>query len=398
MSRKKFEEELFSPEDWVNVTAAQAVQMGASDIHVEPGIEDVRLRFRIDGVLHEIGRMPREHMEPIVARLKVLGQLDSAEHRVPQEGHALVELPSAETTKIDMRISLFPTVNGEAVVIRILGRGDSVFTQFTELGMAQDHVEQMEQLLKMPFGMVLATGPTGSGKTTLLYTALSQLISPERNIVTLEDPVERQFSDIRQSQINPAVGLSFATGLRSILRQDPDVIMIGEIRDAETAEIAARASLTGRLLFSTLHTKDTFGAITRLLDFDIPRSIIASSLRLVITNRLIRRICDVCVQPAAPAAYLLEEAGKVTDTANTRFVMGKGCESCGTTGYRGRVGVFEILRLDQELEQSIIDSVPIADMRSHAVTRGMRTLRTDAVQKAAAGLIALEDAVYMTAM
>jgi len=305
-------------------------------------------------------------------------------------------MPTEKATNIDVRISLFPTLYGETAVMRILNRADEVHEDFADLGMSEGHIQIMNDVMGMPFGMVLATGPTGSGKTTLLYTALSMLEQPERNVVTLEDPVERQFEYIRQSQINPAVGLTYALGLRSILRQDPDVVMIGEIRDQETAEIASRAALTGRLLFSTLHTKDTVGAITRLLDYDIPRSIISSALRLVVNSRLMRRVCPDCAQPAAPAQTLLDEAAKIFDISNVHFVAGVGCEKCGSTGYRGRISIFEILRIDETIEQAIIDSMPVTAIRRVALDAGMQTLRADGVTKAAQGIITLEDAIHTT--
>ena len=398
MTKKKQDEEVFSPEDWVNVTVARAVQVGASDVHIEVLRDRLLVRFRVDGVLQVMGELPPEHAEHVIARLKVLGKLNSAEHRLPQEGHAVIELPTEQASNIDSRISIFPTLYGETAVLRILNRSEDLHEGFEELGMSEEHAKTMNDIIRMPFGMVLATGPTGSGKTTLLYTALSMLEQPERNVVTLEDPVERQFPFIRQSQVNNAVGLTYPVGLRSILRQDPDVVMIGEIRDRETAEISSRAALTGRLLFSTLHTKDTIGAITRLLDYEIPRSIIASALRLVVNSRLIRRICPDCAAPAAPSQTLLEEASQLFDISNVHFVSGEGCEACGSTGYRGRISIFEILRIDRTLEQAIIDSTPVIEMRRIAQENGMQSLRSDAIAKAAQGLITLEDAIHTTAL
>lgn len=395
---KKKEKEVFSPEDWLDVTIARAVQVGASDVHIEPMRDRLMVRFRVDGELQFMGELPSEYSEVVVARIKILGQLDSAEHRIPQDGHARIELPATKTPIVDIRISLFPTLHGETAVLRILSRSTQHFGGFADHGMAEDHIKIMEEVIQMPFGMVLATGPTGSGKTSLLYTALALLEKPERNIVTLEDPIERQFTLIRQAQITGHGGLTFASGLRSILRQDPDVVMIGEIRDQETAEISFRAALTGRLLFSTLHTKDTIGAVTRLLDFGIPRSVMSSALRIVVNQRLIRLVCTTCTQTTAPKQNFMEEAAEVMDISNAHFVAGGGCDECGGMGYKGRISIFEILQVGQQIEQAILEGKPVNEMRRISLESGMRTLRGDAVLKAAQGLITLADAIHMTAM
>lgn len=386
------------PAEWVNLAITRALGLGASDIHFDVAFGKFTTRFRIDGVLHQIDERAAEKYDMVIARLKIMSNLNSAEHRQPQEGHAVIQLSGVNVqgqNDIDMRISIFPTVFGEAAAIRILNRREFLFSSFEDMGMNATDAELFRTMIRKPHGMILVTGPAGSGKSATLYTALNQIRSVEKNIVTLEDPVEYQMELVRQSQINPEIGYTFAQGMRSILRQDPDVVMIGEIRDDETAEIAVRAALTGRLLFSTLHTNDTIGAVIRLTEFGIPKSFLATALLLVVAKRLVRKNCTQCVQPYTPSDRSLSEAGVASGQG--QFYKGVGCETCQGSGYGGRVGIYEFFAVDAEIQMLIIENAPFTKLQEVSRSKGLRTLREEAVRLALSGQTTLEEALHVTA-
>ena len=380
----------------VNMMIAQAVRDGASDIHVAPEKEDVIVRYRIDGLLHEVDRYPKNLHSGVVSRVKVLANLDIAETRIPQDGRVRLEL---EGQVIDTRISIMPTVHGENLVIRLLNL-QSALISLEQLGMPKDRLVTFREIIKKPYGIILITGPTGSGKTTTLYAVLNQINSPEKHIVTIEDPVEYQLPLIRQIQVNPAVHLTFATGLRSILRQDPDIIMVGEIRDKETAEIAIQAALTGHLVFSTLHTNDAASAVTRLLEMEIQPFLIASTVISVIAQRLVRTICRECKISYTPTEADLQKMNLVTAEPgkNEKFELyrGKGCLTCKKTGYRGRNGIFEILVPDQEIRKMVLAKASSEEIGLKAIQKGMNTLRRDGFEKIKAGVTTLEEVLRAT--
>jgi type II secretory ATPase GspE/PulE/Tfp pilus assembly ATPase PilB-like protein len=386
-----------SATDWVNLALTRALELNASDIHFDAGFGKFLARLRVDGVLQKIYEGPGDNFETVIARLKVISNLNSAEHRQPQEGHATVQVAQGAASQgdIDLRISIFPTIYGESAAIRILNRKDFLFDTFEDMGMTPQDAEMFRNTIIKPHGMILVTGPTGSGKSATIYTALNQIRSVEKNIVTLEDPVEYQMELVRQSQINNDIEYTFARGMRSILRQDPDVIMIGEIRDDETAEIAIRAALTGRLLFSTMHTNDSIGAVTRFVEFGIPRSFIATSILLVMAKRLIRKNCTSCTQAYVPAERILTEAG-ITD-ANAQFYKGGGCEVCSGTGYQGRTAIYEFFNVDSDIQQLIIENAPYSKLYESARSKGMKNLKEAAIELALSGQTTLEEALHVSA-
>ncbi|MBI3332660.1 MAG: type II/IV secretion system protein [Candidatus Omnitrophica bacterium] len=368
----------------VNLFLSDAIRNRASDVHLDPSQEQLKVRFRIDGILHESTALPK-HLEPaVVSRIKILASLDIAERRKPQDGRFRIMMDGHE---VDVRVSVMPAIDGEAVVLRLLDT-TGIRIGLHELGMATEFLPKYQALLKRPWGILLVTGPTGSGKTTTLYASLASLNAAERNIITIEDPVEYRLAGIRQIPVNPTVGLTFATGLRSILRQDPDVIMVGEIRDRETAEIAIQAALTGHLVFSTLHTNDAPTAITRLLDMGIEPFLVASSLIGVAAQRLVRTICPDCKAPAPNPAPL--------PLPSKTLFHGKGCRKCGNSGYRGRLGIFELMAMDEEMGRLTIAKASTAGLREHAVQKGMRTLRDDGISKAADGVTTLDEVLRVT--
>lgn len=356
----------------VNAIFAQSVKDAASDIHIEPYEREVKVRYRIDGMLQELMRPPKRLHAAIISRLKILGELNIAERRLPQDGRIKINVAGRQ---IDIRLSIVPTVFGERAVMRILDKGTAMLG-LHELGMQADVLDRFRRLISLPYGIILATGPTGSGKSTSLYASLQEIWSPSTNILTIEDPVEYQVAGIGQIQVRPNIGLSFANGLRSIVRQDPDVIMVGEIRDQETAEIAIHAALTGHLVFSTLHTNDAPGAVTRLLDMGVEAYLVASSLVGVVAQRLVRRICPNCAQPDQPNPTTLLSIGiKPEDMSGANFRKGAGCEKCNNTGYRGRQGLYELLIVDDEIRRMTVDRISSGVMKQHAVAhQQMRTL------------------------
>lgn len=365
----------------------QAIQEGATDIHVEPEERLVRNRYRVDGILRQGPDVPKELQGAVIARLKVMANLDIAESRLPQDGRIEFQFGGRQ---IDLRVSTFPTIRGENLVLRILDRAKLVLGM-EQLGFSPDHLTLFKRVLQNPNGIILVTGPTGSGKTTTLYSALSYLNADERNIMTIEDPVEYEIPGIRQSQVNVRAGLTFANGLRNILRQDPDVIMVGEMRDEETVDIAVRAALTGHLVFTTLHTNDASGAVPRLIDMGAPPFLLSSALLLVVGQRLVRTICVGCKEEDEPDAALLRRLGLDTKEGQLKFFKGKGCDKCGFTGYRGRIGIFELLRVSQELNPLILEKADSGAIQRVARAQGMRTMPEDGIRKALRGITSIEE-------
>jgi type II secretion system protein E len=360
----------------VNLIFAQAVRDGVSDIHIEPYEREVKVRFRLDGILHDTITPPKRMHAAIVSRIKILAEMNIAERRLPQDGRIKITIAGRA---IDIRVSIVPTVLGERAVLRILDKGTAMLG-LQQLGMRADMLEQFRRLIHVPYGKLLVTGPTGSGKSTTLYAALQEIYSPALNILTIEDPVEYQVAGIGQIQVRPNIGLTFASGLRSIVRQDPDVIMVGEIRDHETAEISIHAALTGHLVFSTLHTNDAPSAITRLLDMGVEPYLAASSIVGVLAQRLVRVNCKSCSKPHQESDDALLALGLRPEEYRIEypFMKGEGCDKCGGTGFRGRRGVFELLAVDDEVRRMTVEREPASHIRAHALkNQGMRTLLGD---------------------
>jgi type II secretion system protein E len=374
----------------VNMIIHQAVQERASDIHVEPFERQLKVRYRIDGVLREVSLPPKRLQAAIISRIKILAELNIAERRLPQDGRIRLRVAGRQ---IDVRVSTIPTLYGESVVMRILDKGTALLG-LEELGMPPEPLVRFRKLITRPHGILLVTGPTGSGKTTSLYAALSEIYSVEKKIITIEDPVEYQLSGVNQIHVRPQIGLTFASGLRSIVRQDPDVIMVGEIRDSETAEIAIQAALTGHMVFSTLHTNDAAGAITRLLDMGAEPYLVASSLMGSVAQRLVRQICPQCKEVAQYSDAVLREVG-IDPAGPERHQLrrGAGCDACARTGYRRRLGVFELLPIDDTVRQMIVDRTPATLIKQYGVRAGMQTLLMDGREKALAGITTLDEVV-----
>ncbi len=377
---------------FVNNMITQAVLDGASDIHIEPEEGEPRVRFRIDGLLTEVTPPPKSLLLPVISRIKIMSGMDIAKTRVPQDGRIDMRVNGRD---VGIRVSTFPTLYGENVVMRILDKSAALYG-IEKIGLFKDEQEKLEKVIKKPYGLILVTGPTGSGKTTTLYAILNRLNSVERNIITIEDPVEYTISGIRQSQVNPKAGLDFANGLRSILRQDPDVIMVGEIRDKETATIAIQAALTGHLVLSTLHTNDAPSAITRLIDMGIEPFLISSSLLCVIAQRLVRKICEKCKISFKPNPLVLKEIG--LEKEDILLYKGKGCDNCKEHGYKGRTGVFEILIINDEIRELTMAKSSVENIRKAAIKAGMKTMREDGIRKATEGITTLEEAINVTMM
>ena len=375
----------------VNLIIMDAIKDKASDIHIEPGERDLMVRYRVDGILHEGPKPPKEWAAAIVSRVKVLARMDIAEKRKPQDGRIQLKM---QGRNIDLRISSFPTEYGENLVIRILDT-TSVILGLAELGMNPSTLKDFDKLIRRPFGIILVTGPTGSGKTTTLYAALSTINTVEKNIITIEDPVEYHLKMIRQTQINPKAGLTFATGLRSILRQDPDIIMIGEIRDTETAEIATQAALTGHLVFSTLHTNDAASAITRLVDMKVEPFLVSSSVIGVLAQRLVRVICEKCKEKIKPTKELLKDLN-LSESKDMSIYHGKGCNHCKNTGYMGRIGIYEFLVVDETIKKLITAKASADEIKKKSQENGMKTLHDDGIEKALAGITTVEEALRVT--
>jgi len=379
---------------FVDKMIAEAVKTESSDIHIEPYEKFLRIRYRRDGTCHEVIRLPKTVQPMILSRLKIMSGMDIAERRRTQDGRIKAQV---DRRIIDFRVNAVPTVNGEKIVLRILDRGNLEF-DLRQLGFPEDALKKFMAGVSAPFGIVLVTGPTGSGKTTTLYSALSSLNTPAVNIHTAEDPVEYNIDGIVQTQIDHGMGYTFATALRSILRQDPNIIMVGEIRDLETASIAIKASLTGHLVFSTIHTNDAPSTINRLVDIGIKPFLVASAVRTIMAQRLVKKICKYCREPFTFATDDYIEAGiDPAEMAGAKTQRGKGCARCNGSGYKGRIGLYEVLTLDKAMKQAIIDRETAGQLRLLAVRSGMRTLRMDAVEKLKHGVTTLDEVVRVTA-
>ncbi|MBN1297610.1 type II secretion system ATPase GspE [bacterium] len=378
----------------VNLLFSQAVEIGASDIHIEPFEGDLHIRFRVDGVLNEQESPPKRLQSAIISRIKILARMNIAEHRLPQDGRIRLRILGK---KIDVRVSTVPTMYGESVVMRLLDQ-TSMFIELEALGFPPDNLTVFKELILHPHGMILVTGPTGSGKTTTLYAALDKINVPGKKILTLEDPVEYQLKGVNQIQVNTKIGLNFSGGLRAFVRQDPDVIMVGEIRDRETAEIAIQSALTGHLVFSTVHTNDAVGAITRLQDMGVENYLIASCLDGVLAQRLVRRICPDCKIPTRPDLRALQELEIDPDPSVESLTVyrGAGCKRCGNTGYRGRMGIYELFVINEEFKQLIVDKASANILKKAARRAGMKTLRDDGWTKVRKGLTSIEEVMRVT--
>jgi len=382
----------------VNLILVEGIKKRASDIHIEPSESLLRIRYRVDGNLQEAFTLPKKNQNAVLARLKIMSRLDITETRLPQDGRFKIRL---EDKEIDFRVSVLPITFGSKVVLRALDKSN-LSIGLNKLGFLQRSLEIFEQALKKPFGMILITGPTGSGKSTTLYSILNSLNTPDRNIITVEDPVEYQVEGITQVQVNPDIGLTFASGLRSLLRQSPDIIMLGEIRDSETADIAVKASLTGELVFSTLHTNDAAGAVTRLIDMGVEPFLISSSVVLVAAQRLCRKICQYCKEPCKIPDAVFERAGiNIKELAKKKggpvtFYKGKGCKKCNNTGYYGRMGTLELFLMDDTIREMIITRKSSDEIKQYAISKGMKTLRDNAIEKFAMGLTTFEEVLRIT--
>ncbi|MDD5617729.1 MAG: GspE/PulE family protein [Candidatus Omnitrophica bacterium] len=367
---------------FVNQILLKAIEERATDIHIEPFEDELRLRFRIDGILYPLSASSsiKYFYAEMVSRIKIMARLNIAERRMPQDGRIKIKVADIE---LDLRVSIIPTIYGESVQIRILSRQS--FLELEKLGLSADDFKIVESLIILPHGIIFITGPTGSGKTTTLYAALKKINSERIKVVTIEDPVEYQIDGINQIQVLPKIGLTFANGLRSVLRHDPDVLMVGEVRDYETAEIAIRCALTGHLVFSTLHTNDAAGAITRLLDMGVEPFLISSSLECIIAQRLVRLICEKCKTKIKLEKHILKEFGLKEEAAEITVFEGRGCEECKFTGYKGRTAIYEILRINEEIRQMILAKASSQDIRKKAIEQGMKTLLLDGFQKVLLG-------------
>jgi type IV-A pilus assembly ATPase PilB len=377
----------------VTLLILEAFRHRASDIHIEPFEHELKVRYRIDGVCQEVNPPPKALQNAILSRLKIMAGMDIAERRIPQDGRIKLQLMGKD---IDLRASALPAIYGESFVLRILDKS-SLALDLRDLGYAVDTLRSWEKLLHIPTGIILVTGPTGSGKTTTLYASLNTINTPERKIITIENPVEYVLSGINQVQIEEDIGLTFAMGLRSILRQSPDIVMVGEIRDSETAEIAIRAALTGHLVFSTLHTNDSAGALNRLIDMGIKPFLVSSAVQAVSAQRLVRRICKNCKTEYRPTDKELELVGlDPEDVRDVTFHKGEGCENCNRSGYHGRTTTLELLLMDRQIRELVIKHTPTIELKNAARRKGMRTLRDDAWLKVFTGVTTLEEAVAIT--
>jgi len=375
-----------------NLLLTTAIKMKASDIHIEPMEKEFRVRYRIDGALRKMDSPPKRLQGAIISRIKIMSKMKISEKRIPQDGRIQISVGGRD---LDLRVSSVPTNHGESIVMRILDKSN-LSLGLPQLGFLTDDQATFERLIKLPDGVVLVTGPTGSGKTTTLYACLGQINTPDKKLITVEDPVEYQMSGINQVQVNKDVGLDFSAALRSILRQAPNIVMIGEIRDDETADIAMEAALTGHLVFSTLHTNDAPSAVTRLLDIGVKPFLVASALRAAMAQRLVRAICEKCKEAYKPSEREMKMLGAMSKTVPDRMYHGVGCDKCGRTGYKGRKGIFEIFKVDDTIQRLIFDHAPATLLRQRAREMGMRTLREDGMLKVASGMTSLQEVLRVT--
>jgi type IV pilus assembly protein PilB len=376
----------------VNMLIVQGVKDRASDVHIEPNEKGLLIRFRIDGMLHDIRTLPNTIKSAVISRTKILAKMDIAERRLPQDGRFQVKFGTRE---VDLRVSTIPTVLGEKVVLRLLDKSKGLI-KLEQLGFSPEQLEEFKSIITKSYGIILLTGPTGSGKTTTLYAALNQVNSKDKNIITVEDPVEYKLDRINQIQVKPKINLIFANTLRSILRQDPDIIMVGEIRDTETAQIAVQAALTGHLVFSTLHTNDAASALTRLIDMDIETFLISSSVIGVIAQRLVRVICEKCKEEYTPGKNVLSGLNiknKSSDDGKVKLYRGAGCSFCKNTGYYGRTSIYELIVLDEEIKALIISKTSSNVIKDAAIKKGMKTLKDSGLEKVMQGITTLEEVI-----
>jgi len=381
----------------VNLILSDAIKRAASDIHIEPYERSFRVRFRIDGVLYEIMNPPLKLKEAITSRIKILAKLDIAEKRLPQDGRIKLKMKLAGKLKeLDFRVSTIPTLHGEKVVLRLLDK-ENLQLDMTRLGFEKPSLKRFEDAILQPYGMVLVTGPTGSGKTNTLYSALSRINTPEVNIMTAEDPVEFQLPGVNQVQMKESIGLNFAAALRSFLRQDPNIVLVGEIRDFETAEIAIKAALTGHLVLSTLHTNDAPSTINRLMNMGIEPFLVATSVNLICAQRLVRRICSKCKEPDdVPLQALLNVGFPEADAPGIQLQRGRGCDVCNNTGYKGRVGLFEVMQVTDDVRELVLSGATALELRRKALEEGMISLRQSGLQKIKEGVTTIEEVVRET--
>ena len=381
----------------VNLVLTDAVKRGASDIHMEPYEKEFRVRFRIDGVLQLIMNPPLKLKDAITSRLKIMAKLDISEKRLPQDGRIMLKMQiGGKKKQLDFRVSTLPTLWGEKIVLRLLDK-ENLRLDMTKLGFEQESLVKFERAILKPYGMVLVTGPTGSGKTNTLYSSISRLNQPDTNIMTAEDPVEFQLQGVNQVQMKEQIGLNFAAALRAFLRQDPNIILVGEIRDFETAEIAIKAALTGHLVLSTLHTNGAPETITRLMNMGIEPFLVATSVHLICAQRLIRRICKDCAEPVeVPVQALIDEGFSPEEAKTVQIMKGKGCATCNKTGYKGRTGLYEVMEVDDEIRELVLVGASALELKKKAIERGMITLRRSGLIKVAAGWTTLEEVARET--
>ncbi|HEV7517420.1 MAG TPA: type IV-A pilus assembly ATPase PilB [Thermoanaerobaculia bacterium] len=383
----------------VNIVLTDAIKRGASDIHIEPYEKEYRVRYRIDGILYEMMHPPLKLKEAITSRVKIMARLDIAEKRLPQDGRIKIKTKiSGKNKDLDFRVSVLPTIFGEKIVMRLLDK-DKLMLDMAKLGFEAEPLRRFELAILKPYGMVLVTGPTGSGKTNTLYSALQRINTPEVNIMTAEDPVEFNLMGINQVQMKEQIGLNFAAALRSFLRQDPNIILVGEIRDFETAEVAIKAAMTGHLVLSTLHTNDAPSSINRLMNMGIEPFLVATSIHLIVAQRLVRRICSFCKEPAeVPPAALLNVGFSEAESKTLKLFRGRGCERCSTTGYKGRVGLYEVMEVDDELRELILSGASAFELRQKAIQNGMTTLRGSGLHKIRDGMTTIEEVARETVL
>ena len=381
----------------VNVMLMSAIHKGASDIHIEPYEKELRIRYRVDGVLYNIMAPPMKFRDPIASRVKIMAKLDIAEKRLPQDGRIKIRYnDNGHSKEIDFRVSSLPTLFGEKIVLRLLDR-DKLMLDMTRLGFEADALAKYEEAIQRPWGMVLVTGPTGSGKTNTLYSSISRINKAETNILTAEDPIEFNLAGINQVQIKEGIGLNFAAALRSFLRQDPNIILVGEIRDFETAEIAVKAALTGHLVLSTLHTNDAPSTINRLMNMGVEPFLVASSVNLICAQRLVRRVCPACREPSpVPVPALVKIGFSPEEAASATPMRGRGCEACSSTGYKGRIGLYEVMEMTDDMRELVLVGASAIELRRKAIEEGMVTLRQSGLKKIKDGVTTIEEVLRET--